>query len=300
MRSTLAAVIASLAAHVGLHVTETDVGLTSVLIFVGSRIDGGEVADILPRTATDHFSLLHRRIVLGGIIDVCRVHVVGEVGGGLVESILAPFSHIAAHVEQTPVIRMIVGNNARIEVIVSDIVTALRFEVAQEAAIAVGRVRTAPRIGSKRVAATGSPLPLSFGRQTELMLESIFLAGEPRHADTGSPAGESLSLTPTHTDNRVIVELRVVEIVQDHRLVIGIDEVMSPAESIGIDVHHLMLDEALPTVALTARTVCIETAKIIPLLVELLGRSTEFIRILGISVITIINPPILIIEHGGV
>ncbi len=146
MRSALAVVVASLAAHVGLHITEADIGLTSVLIFERSRIDGGVVANILPRAAANHLSFLHRRVVLGGIIDIRRVHVMGEVGGGLIVSILTPLGHVAAHVEQTPVIGMVVSDDAGIEVVVGDIVTALRFEVAEEAAVAVGGVRPAPRV----------------------------------------------------------------------------------------------------------------------------------------------------------
>ena len=167
MGSVLAIIVASLTAHVGLHVTETDVRLTGILILIGTCIHGGKIADIFPRTATNHFSLLHRRIVLRCIIDVCRVHVVGEVGSGFIECILAPFCHVAAHVEQAPIVGMIVSHNAGIEVVVSDIVTALRFEVAQEAAIAVGGVGTAPRVGGERVTTTGSPFPFSLGGQTE-------------------------------------------------------------------------------------------------------------------------------------
>lgn len=48
VRSASAIVVASLTAHVGLHVTEAHVGFTSILIFVGSRINRRIVADILP------------------------------------------------------------------------------------------------------------------------------------------------------------------------------------------------------------------------------------------------------------
>ena len=48
VRSALAVVVTSLAAHIGLHITEAHVRLTGVLILVGTRIHGGVVADILP------------------------------------------------------------------------------------------------------------------------------------------------------------------------------------------------------------------------------------------------------------
>ena len=58
MRSALARVITSLAAHKGLNVTETDVGLTGILIFKGTGINGCVVAYIFPRATANHFLFL--------------------------------------------------------------------------------------------------------------------------------------------------------------------------------------------------------------------------------------------------
>ena len=59
----------------------------------------------------------------------------------------------------------------------ADLMEVMGFEGAQEAAVAVGGIGPAPRVGGERVATACRPFPLGFGGQTEFLLKSVFLAG---------------------------------------------------------------------------------------------------------------------------
>ena len=134
------------------------------------------------------------------------------------------------------------------------------------------------------------------------------MSEEPAVAEVCSPVAERLCLMPSDTDNRIVVELRVVEIVKSHRFVERICEVVDPAECVRIDIDDLAFQESLFCLVVAARTICEHTTDIHTRLVKFLIGSTicSLVRVervllrIVIDVVTEICVPILIVKHAHV
>ena len=97
-----------------------------------------------------------------------------------------------------------------------------------------------------------------------------------------------------------MVELRVIEVIQSHRLIVRVCEVVNPAEGVRINVDDLVAHKTLAVLVIAARTAGEKSAIVITLLVHFLVRGTVFLVIFGINIVTVVAPPVFIVQHADI